>query len=562
MKSPATIRKSSTSLVLALTAASSVHAVVTPFTFPQQFQWKCIADTCTQARGSCSTGIPLTNFASFSPPIMAQYDAPLVAFKAWITPGTTTTGLTITGANDEGVWSNGPDFISGAFTCLPNNILLEGDPVPASANTFGISNSLTVRNLQMAAGGVTMCMTNTSIPGGKVAVLENCCLQNLGESPTATLMDIRPPVIDMPNRNIGMWKRAVGGVSGVEHGGLPGMIMPPCIPPVNAWWSGFSPMWAPNQLARIGSPSISEMGTIALYGRDNWLPATERNHIRVVDPSGTPAIVVRQAWPCPPVPGFLPPGSSFGIIHTALQANSDDRTITSVPTDLVAWQMDTMTAPGPSTVTSDSLWCKQSGVYNHLAYQTESAPDIPGRTLTGFYALHTIAVPGVTNASFVFWGARLSPGPGFYAIYGTRVLGGVKGPTLLIATDVPGITPVDTIMSGVQNITAMAPFFSVNARGDVLFKATCAGAPVGHRQVLVTAHASGGHARSVRSQSGMALPTLNCGIGVISNFQLATPDQGTYSRGQAYNALKSSAAKILFTAPAPVINGQGIFIGR
>lgn len=562
MKSTSLLRKSAASLVLALTASSAAHAAVTPVALPAPWQWRCIADTCTTAIGPCATPAPLTRFVNFNPPVMPQYDGPICAFKAWIQPGTLTTGLVINPSNDEGVWSNGPDWASGAFTGLTNNIVREGDPVPSSLNTFGIANSLSVQNLQMAAGGVTMCMNNTSAPGGKVAVLENCCLQNLGESPTSALMDIRPPVIDMANRNIGMWKRMVGGSSGVEHGALPGFIMPPCIPPVNAWWSGFAATWAPNQIARVGSPSISEQGTIALYGRDITAPVAARNHLRVVDPSGTPTVVVRQTWGCPPVPGLLPAGSRFGIIHTMLQANSDDRTLTSSPTDLVAWQMDTMTAPGPVTVNQDTLWCKQSGVFNCLAYQTQAAPFIPGRIINGFHALHAIAQPGVTNSSWVVWGVKLSPGVGQYAIYTSLVTGGVMGPIDLIATDVPGITPVDTLTAGMQNITAMAPYFSVNAMGDVLFKATCAGAPAGQRQVLVTASSFAGHARSVRAQSSLPVMTLNCGMATITNFQLATPEQGTYSRGQALSALKMGAAKILFNAPPPTGSGQGIFIGQ
>lgn len=561
MKTSSLIKKSSVSVVLSLTAATALHAAITPIAPPQQYQWRCVADTCTVALGPCAAPNPLTRFVNFNPPVMPQYDAPLVAFKAWIQPATLTTGLVVNASNDEGVWSTGPAWTAGALMGPTHNILREGDPVPASGNTFGFANALNVQNLQMASGGVTMCMTNTSAPAGKVAVLENCCLQNLGESPSTAFMDIRPPVIDMANRNIGMWKRAVGGVSGVEHGALPGFIMPPCTPPVNAWWSGFSPMWAPNQLARVGSPSISEQGTIALYGRDNFLPATQRNHLRVVDPAGVPTVVVRQGWASPAVPGLLPAGSRFGVIHTQLQANSDDRTIASAPTDLVAWQMDSMIAPGPVTVNQDTLWCKQSGVFNCLAYQSQNAPFIPGRTITGFYALHAIAQQGVTNSSHVVWGVRLSPGIGQVAIYTSLVTGGVMGPIDLIATDVPGITPVNTLTAGMQNITTLAPFFSVNARGDVLFKATCAGAPAGQRQILVTASAAVGHARSVRAQSGLPLPTLNCGMAVASNFQLATPEQGTYSRGQALNGLKNAAAKIFFNAPAPVGSGQGIFIG-
>ena len=113
MKSPHTIRKSAASLVLALTASSSVHAVVTPVAPPVPFQWKCIADTCTTAIGPCTAPNPLTRFINFNPPVMPQYDGPLCAFKAWIQPGTLTTGLVINGSNDEGVWSNGPDWASG-----------------------------------------------------------------------------------------------------------------------------------------------------------------------------------------------------------------------------------------------------------------------------------------------------------------------------------------------------------------------------------------------------------------------------------------------------------------
>lgn len=555
MKASHIVLRSAASLILTL--AGTARAVVTPPVAPVPFQWKCIADTCTTALGPCTSPGPLARFVNFNPPVMPQYDGPLCAFKAWIQPGGT-----INASNDEGVWSNGPDWITGTFSCVPNNIVREGSAVPFSANTFGVSNALTVQNLQMGAGGVTMCTTNTSAVSGKVAVMENCCLQNLGESPSSSLIDIRPPVMDLANRNIGMWKRAVGGSSGVEHGALPGLIMPPCTPPVNAWWSGFAAAWAPNQLARVGSPSISEQGWIALYGRDNTMPLAARNHIRVVDPAGVPAIVVRQSWPCPVVPGWLPAGSRFGIIHSQLQANTDFRTTAGSVSNLVAWQMETMTGPGPSTVNFDSLWCRQSGVFNCLAYESEPAIDIPGRTIVNFHSLHAIAQQGVVNSSWVFWGARLSPGLGMYAVYGCLVTGGVKGPVNLIATDVPGITPVNTLMSGAQNITNLAPFFSVNAQGDVLLKATCAGAPAGQRQILATAKAAASHALSVRAQSGMPLTTLNCGNVMISNFQLATPDQGTYSRGQALSGVGMAAAKILFTAPPPVGAGQGIFIGR
>ncbi len=565
MKSHTKIRRSTATILLAFAAASTVHAVVTPAVPPVLLNWKTIADTCTTALGPCPAASPIGRFNNFAPPVMPQYDGPLCAFKAWVQPGNNTAGLVITPANDEGVWSNGPDWAAGSFTGILTNVVREGDPVPSSLNTFGFANALSVQNLQMSAGGVTICENNTSVPAGKVGVMDNCCLQNLGESPSSSLMDIRPPVIDLFNANIGMWKRKVGGLSGVEHGALPGYIMPPCIPPANNWRSGFAATWATNQIPRVGSPSISESGWIALYGRDMIFPVASRNHIRVVDTVGTPTIIIRQNQVSPPVPVISPAGSRFGIIHTQLMANTDYRNTSGITSNLVAWQMDTMTAPGPTTIGLDSLWCKQGGIYNCLSYVSQPAVDIPGRTIASFYALHAIANPFGTNSSWVVWGAQLNPVPGpvRVAIYGCLVTGGVMGPVNLIATDVPAITPVLTPLSGPQNITTIARFFSVNARGDVLFKATCAGAPPARRQVLVTAGAAAGHPLSVRAQSSMGLLSSGCGPVIINNFQLTTPDQGVYSRGQALNGLGMIAAKILYTTTVtPFTGGQGVYIGQ
>jgi hypothetical protein len=64
----------------------------------------------------------------------------------------------------------------------------------------------------------------------------------------------------------------------------------------------------------------------------------------------------------------------------------------------------------------------------------------------------------------------------------------------------------------------------------------------------------------VRSQSGQSITTLT-GSGMIRGFDIAKPEQGVLSRGQAINALGNAVARILFRqqTTAGLVNYEGVF---
>ena len=532
-------------LVLVLATAPAVHATVTGAVPPVAVTWVNIADTAPSTFALDPVGVPIVapvNFAKFDPPVVSQYSQGL-AFKGWL-------AAPATPATDEGVWSTAPKLSSAGTPHIATLVLREADPVPPSmVATFG--SPLNVENLQCASNDWTACMTNTSL--GKVGIgFNSLILHNLGESVTSAWSDIRPPVITnfQTAGAFAIWKRDTSSppVSGVRH--LPIALPATALTPY--WDTGFSGTYRPNQPPRIASPSISDGGWVAAYARDFAGTGAINNHIQLRSATGgPPSVIVRETTPAlTPVPSFITAAARFGTIHNNLMANSDSVVAGS---ELVTWQMQTMR--DPLVIPKTSLWCKHNGTYSCLAYQNQPAPDLPaGNTISSFYALH--AVPDFMSPGdhWIFWGAMIMPGSKV-AIYRTHV-STTAGLPDLIASSVAGTCPVNLISGGTQNITAIDRYFSVNIHGTVLFKATCALAPAGQRQILVTADVLSFHSRKVRAQSGVA----TAGVPVAgafppaSNFQLATPEQGSCSRGQAIGT-QWLAAKVLYNAGA----NQGVF---
>ena len=88
--------------------------------------------------------------------------------------------------------------------------------------------------------------------------------------------------------------------------------------------------------------------------------------------------------------------------------------------------------------------------------------------------------------------------------------------------------------------------------------------PAGSQQVLCTASATA-PTPLVQSQAGLPVPTLSSGTAMIRRFDLAKPDQGVLSRGQAINGSGDYAARILFNytnTSGVVTPGEGIYLGR
>lgn len=542
-------RKMNLAYVLAGLFPALTHAAILPKIAPVPMTWTNIAESGTPAldRFPMSTSPGL--FTDFEPPVIAQYGTPMCAFKGFLnTPAT----------RDEGVWSNGAFMTSSGFiNYTPTNVLLEGNPVPTSGNLFG-AMTLPVVNLQITSNGCCTLATKTNL-AGRVAIYDNnTCLQSLGETPAIT--DIRPPVVDNNGENLAMWKQ-LGPVTsrGVEHGAMPGGFFPPCAPPLLNWYSGVSAVPADpgNQVPRVGSPSISQVGWTALYARDTFTPAAQRNHIRVVSPTALSTVIVRENQATGVLlPPISPPGAKFGVIHTQLLANTNSLNTGAVAgIDLVAWQMQNMRTSAGVLIPLKSLWCKQAGNFMCLGYESQAAPNFPPmtRTIKSFYALHAAGIAGMPFDSWVVWGVQLDSLK--YAIYCSRVTAGVVVSTDLLATDDPTVsTPVDPLFGPLNvAITTLDRFFSVSANGDIVFKATCAGSPLGKRRMIVTARPPF-HERCVRAQSGVT--PMNTTPVFASNFQLAQPEQGTFSRGQAINVMGAVAAKVRFGGKV------GIFVGQ
>jgi hypothetical protein len=565
-------------LVLALATAGTLQAVPTGSLPPLALNWVKIADTTTVAPDSILqmpspppptplvAGVP---FLKFDPPVITEFDRSL-AFKGWLT-------LTapVTAADDEGVWSTAPMLRLGGTPHIPSLVLREGAPVPApvpppvlaaSGATFGSVGLLKVDNLQSEFADWTICATNTSL--GKVAIANNDALYNIGESgPGLLLSDLRPPVAAgfQLAGHLSMWKRNPATSKSALQRIASGSPATPPSPPIAVGWdtnppsgsplscAGFA--YKPNQPARVGSPAISEAGWVAAYAQDTPGVGVSPNHLQLRNTTlGAAGVIVRQGDPAPVVLGFTAAGAKFGIIHNQLLATSDSLTAGG---ELVAWQMQTMLAPA---LAKTSLWCKNVGVFNCLAFQNQNAPDLGvGDKITSFYALH--AVPDISNPGghLIIWGAMINGNR--VAIYRTLIdASGFMVPAQLIATTVPGYTPVDLFVGGTLDMTSIDRFFSVNVHGSVLFKARVgAPAPAASRNILVTAQVAFApslpHLRQVRAQSGIGGTAGLPGGIAPTNFQLATPEQGSHSRGQAIGS-QWLAAKALYSA------GQGIFFAH
>ena len=263
-----------------------------------------------------------------------------------------------------------------------------------------------------------------------------------------------------------------------------------------------------------------------------------------------------------PTAPYAPAAARFGVFHTRLMANTHDAFGASSP--LVAWQMANMTAGGGTT---PSLWFQKAGINTCVAYvgQVDTNTGLP---FTSFYALHAAPNPdtALVDSHFVFFGAELAGTN--QGIYRCLINGTALTSMDLIATDAAGFTQVNCFVGGPQNIVLLDKFFSVNAGAGVLFKARTS-QPFPNANVLVTAEAgSSGHFRQVRAQSGAGAPSINTvsfGPVVVNDFKLAIPEQGVWSRGQAFGGggITASppriAAKILFTSGGP---RQGIVIGN
>jgi hypothetical protein len=180
------------------------------------------------------------------------------------------------------------------------------------------------------------------------------------------------------------------------------------------------------------------------------------------------------------------------------------------------------------------------------------APGIATHFFDSFYALHVTEDPTNTSISRVIFGVNLVPAsvPLKRAIYACDISGGVAGPLTLIATNVPGITPINPYSGGTDELATFGTaagtsghLFSVSRSGEVFFKATLganlaapATTPV-QQQVLVVASPPT-YGLQVWAQSGItSFTSMGGGTFTFSNFTLTQPDQGTYSRGQGIASL-------------------------
>ena len=556
--------------VLACCAGIPAHAAITGIQSALTMNWTGIADTggtsLPQTAGLAHIAIPGTLYTGFDAPVTDQYN-PNVAFKARLS-------LPATPSDDEGVWSNG----STTLSAIPTLVLREGDPIPSSSETFGYLTKLTVENLQMAYLARTTCLANTShVSGtGKAIILDGAVSvggtqQNLAESPTVAWRNLRPPVINefLNAGHVGFWAKQnpATGPSGIPHFSFAyNSNNPASFYPGLGWpfAAGFAAGWHVNQPPRIGSPSINYYADMAVFCRDA-LPPLSR-HIDLVDDFGVHQLVARQGTLASnnnfSTISYAPTAARFGVFHTRLMANTSPGFGFSSP--LVAWQMTNMLGGG----TTPSLWYQKWGVNSCVAFVGQVDPHT-SRPFTSFYALHAAPNPDSTSVDshYVFFGAELSGT--FHGIYRCLITGVALTSFDLIATDAPGLptqkTPVLDFTSSLVDIVLLDKFFSVNAGAGVLFKAKTSAAPA-NANVLVTAEAgTTGHDRQVRAQSGVgpAINTVSFGPMVVDDFQLATPEQGVWSRGQAFGGggitggQPHVAAKILFSSGAQ----QGIVIG-
>jgi hypothetical protein len=553
MKSPAL---ASFAALLAFSQASP--AAVTGNSPPSPFTtWTPVVDngpsTIPHGPGPSSPA-PLPHlFRNFDAPVMDQYSLN-VAFKARLR----LIG-TVTPANDEGVWS------TGNFTSPDSLVLREGDPTGGGSGlTFGFGTSLQIQNLQMAQLGRTICQANTSHSSGtgKTIILDGAfgvgaVQQNLMESPTAVWKDMRPPVINqfLNAGHVDMWAQrpSTPPTSGVAHRSFAFNSNNPASFYAGLGWpfaSGFAAGWHVTQPPRIGSPSIDYYANTAVFCRDTAGPSPR--HIDLVDEFGVHALVARQnnlgLNANPTTSSYAPAAATFGVFHTRLMSNCGPAFGTSFP--MVAWQMSNMLTGGGATA---SLWCQQGPVNNCLAFVTQTDPHTI-ESFTAFHALHAVPNPDSSkiNSHYVFFGADLTGG--FYGIYRCEIHGGIVTNFDLLATNKPGITPVNNPIGGICNIVSYSKFFSVNSRGTVFFRAKTT-APAASDVSLITAEpGTSNHSLVVRAQKGQTFTSASYTGLVSTEFQLAAPEQGTWSRGQAISN-RGVAIKVILTPPT----SQAIF---
>ena len=557
-------------LASSLAAANQASAVPIP--------WIPVVDNAfTPALTSHPAPVPLTRYLSFDPPIMPQLDGKLLAYKARLRLGATMIGTTITAANDEGVWGNGPEYSqSGTFSLNPTLILQEGTPTGTAVGdpTYGNAGTLTIKNLQMSLRGDTVFQSNLS-SGGKANLHDNCCLQIMGKSgPAAPFFDLGAPVIDLWGPNVANWFQRNPASTPIKSGIMrvnypTGFLLPPCPGFTNSLASftgspsAVGPMAAPGSVGNflatpspIGSPAISERGHVLFYAWDSIIPAIKRQHLRISLVGGGEQIVNRRNDNILATDLHYPSGK-LGIYSPKLVCISET---TGVPT-LAAWQMNSMINSASVTLTEPSLWMQRLTGLNQPECLVKRGIPAPGTasTFNTFYEMQTVVDQPGSGVHWIYFGTNLSSGKRAIYLIKVPAVGPFSAP-LLIATDEVGFGTSLTPIIGTPNpISNLQPWFNVSMRGDVAFTANCSALPAGAQQVLCTADVYT-PVPTVRSQTGLPITTLT-GSGTIRGFDLAKPDQGVFSRGQAINGLGNIAARILFRqqTSAGMMNFEGIF---
>lgn len=577
-------------LILTLTATTAMAVPLPP---KSSVTHQSVADTLAppSSGGMGWPGLPLgttTWYRSLGLPVIAQTTQPdrIFAFPARVNG----VGVLITAANDEGVMSNGPGYsilpVAGSPTVpviteaapLGTNFLGNLTGTLAAGTTLG---NPAVERLQISSNGIVACQTfsNNGISVFREGIAANSNMRSLGAAGATLPMTARQPgVMDDQCMNIAAREQWIGPIpQRVNRLSFPGGFGVPMNPlpfPTTGWFvaSGLpTPLggawWATQgAVTRLGSPSISESGVVAAHCIDNVGPTFTRPQIRIQDPFGSQAIVMRQGTPC----GANPMGGAnfFGVVNSSLMALNIRSITTAATKEVIAWQMTNMrNAPASGIINQPSLWCKQAGfppAYIAHGGGVVAAPGIlPLHSFDSFYSLHV--TDDLTNPAIsrVFFGVNLLPltFPRKRAIYTCDVSGGVVGPLTLIATNVPGNTPLIPYSTGTDELATFGTttgtsghLFSVSRAGEVFFKATLGANISGpvptavQRQVLVVASPTTGYALQVWAQSGITSFTSMGGTtgNIFTNFTLTQPDQGTFSRGQGIATLPALGTSIAF----------------
>ncbi|MEI8289013.1 MAG: hypothetical protein WCH99_06030 [Verrucomicrobiota bacterium] len=542
-----------------------------------QITWVPLADNqgTPALTPNCPSPTNLQPYLKFDPPVMPP-KTPVLAYKAWLRPGAAITGPVVTVANDEGVWGTGPELSSsGTISYLPTLILREGDATSTAigAPTYGSGGTLAINNLQMSMRGDTIFQANLSSVGGKAALHDNCCLQIMAQSSGTTPLyaDIRPPVIDWSGENVSEWLFYTAADNGISHFGYAAGTLPPCASFTENWlshsptmaaspgWGVFRPTPAP-----IGSPAIGFNGVTLYYAVDSIATPSKRPHLRVSLPMGTPQFVLNRSRDLVPATDLYYPSGRLGIYSPKLLCVADP----SIAGLWGAWQMSMMLYP--TAVVEPSLWVQRSisAAPECFVKRGIAAPGT-GSTFFSFYEMQIVDDTAGSGARWVFFGAN--PTSGARAIYVMTIQTASSsplGPLTLIATEDVGFgTPLGIappFIGSSTTITTLQPWFSIDLRGNIAFLASSTGLPAGSQQVLCTASGMTPNP-VVRSQQGLPIATLTSGSAVIRRFDLAKPDQGVISRGQAINGAGYFAARILFRyagSSGVVTNGEGIYLGN